>query len=128
MNVAARLTGRTGRLTVSDPWELTDASRSNVLAVAVENVDSYAAGASVERLLLRLDRTLAWKSKTYEFLVAERRPVTHGLVETLTAGETAACNALGVSKSDALGGAPWGATHWRGGLAIIGDLVLKSEN
>lgn len=120
-----RLVGLQAELIVSDPWELVDQDGRNRFQVLICAVTPASEVAS-PTLLLRLKQPVSWKSRSYTYLVVSARHADEWRTSRLR-GRGLACNAVGVTDQDAAKAAPWGADHWRGGLALLGQLTFPSD-
>lgn len=98
---------------ISDPWELSQIARGEIVDVHPASVDG-----DTESLLVRLNTPLSWKGHAYEFLALLGR-YERVLIDRLAVGETVACNGVHVQPGAVGSPPPWGADGWRGGLAVI---------
>lgn len=113
--------GRSAELVVTDPWDLVSTEGGSRLPCVIVEID---VSQESDQALIRLREPIEWHGDRYEFLVLQNR---HGksLVDGLRERGTVHCNAVAVTRDKIGAGSPWGADRWRGGLGVIGDLVIQ---
>ena len=105
-------------ITVSDPWDLGEAIEWKLLeGQVVKLVDDNQGG----RALIRLDEGINYRGSCWRYLVAEVRH-QGDKINALQSGKKVLGAMIGISDDQANSAQSLVTDHWRGGLALIGDI------
>ena len=111
-------------IVLSDPWELGEALNWEPLNGRLLRMETSEHGG---RALVELEKPIAYLGSDCRFVVASPRHEGEEIA-SVRRRKSVACAFTGISEADAgLDGVPDTLT-WRGGIAFIGDIKLKSES
>lgn len=118
------LSGRTGLLTVSDPWDFAHNDGSTVFVVHFTGQEGSPKATGLDVVSVRLDEPISTGGTTWEYFIATPRG-DHQLLEPLHLGKQVTCNLVSVTGADLEGSLREAVARWRGGLAAIGTLAIS---
>jgi hypothetical protein len=105
-------------ISVSDPWDFGEAIGWKSLAgQMLQIVDDEQGG----RALIMLDEAVNHRGSAWRYLVAKVRH-QGDKITALQSGKKVLSSMIGISDERARSAQPLDTDHWRGGLALIGDL------
>lgn len=106
---------------LSDPWDLGERLNWKPLGAVVLSVDN---NDSPENLILRLASPFEYKNVHCEYFVASTRHENERLKD-LASGKAVFCGLTRIPESRMRSADPFDLGWWRGGPALIGELVLE---
>ena len=117
--------GRKVHLVVSDPWDFVTANGSGPFEATVRELGGEPPG-PCRTILFELAVPVPYEGSEYRILSASAR-YRGSSFEQLATGKSVACNVYGLkgNLSDAEG--PSHPSKWRGGLSLIGTIVLPDD-
>lgn len=106
---------------VSDPWDFGEAIdwepiQGNLLETRTIDGDG--------RALLKFDRCITYRERSYCYGVASPRLEGHNVSE-IEEGKTVGCAITGISDEQAASAHPMDLRNWRGGFAFVGDIKRR---
>jgi hypothetical protein len=108
-------------LVISEPWELASEAANPSRSGRLE---ATAVDGEGERALVQLVEPIAWRGRSFRYLVVKRRDGT-SIVSELERGASIECTFIAQPDDQAIGADPLDTSWWRGGLA--GRTSLRSE-
>lgn len=105
-------------ISVSDPWDFGEAIEWKSLAGQVLKVADDEQGG---KALIMLDDAVTYRGSAWRYLVAKVRH-QGDRIAALQSGKKVLSSMIGISDERARSVQPFDTDHWRGGLALIGDL------
>ena len=103
---------------ISDPWELGEALRW-------EPINAEIIGVNGDDILIQLLKPFDFKGTSCEFFIASPRHEGDHAVELLNVGSLF-CGMTRITTNQARSNNPFDLSNWRGGIAIIGNLDLRT--